>query len=50
MNQVSKAYIGWHDHVGCYAKNKNNKKLKLYAFLEIYESFEIQEYLRFVNL
>ena len=37
----SKDCIGWHDHVGCYAKEKNNKKPKLYDFLDIYESQEI---------
>ena len=41
FQEVSKACIGCHDHVGCYAKKKNNKKLKIYNSLEIYESLEI---------
>ena len=32
FQKVSNACIGWHDHVGCYAKKKNNKQLKLYEF------------------
>ena len=27
---------GWHDHVGCYTKRKNKKKLKLFESWEIY--------------
>ena len=41
--EVSKACIGWHDHVGCYAKKNNNEKLKLYESVEMYESLEIRE-------
>ena len=37
--EVSKACVGWHDHVGCYAKKKNNENL--YDSLEMYESLEI---------
>ena len=40
----NKACIGWHDYVGCYAKKKNNKKLKLFDSLEIHESFEFNEF------
>ena len=40
--EVSKACIGWHDHVGCYATKKHNKKLKIYEFLDIYESLKIR--------
>ena len=29
FQDVSKACLGWHDHLGCYAKKKNSKKLKL---------------------
>ena len=40
----SKTCIGWHDHVGCYAKKNNNKKFKL-DFWEIYEFLEIREFI-----
>ena len=45
--EVSKACIGWHDYVGCYAKKKNNEKVKVYESLEIYDSFIL---LSFTNL
>ena len=41
--EVSKTWIGWHDHVDSYAKMKYKKKLKLYEPLEIYDSLEIRE-------
>ena len=41
FQEVSKACIDWHDHVGCYAKKKNNKTHKLYDFLGFQESLEI---------
>ena len=39
----NKTCICWHDHVGCYAKNKKNKKLWHFDSLEIHESSEINE-------
>ena len=56
FQEVAKACIGWHDHVGCYAKKNNKKKFKpfetleIYGFLEICESFEIVASLGLVNL
>ena len=41
--------IGWHDHVGCYAKRNNNEKLKLYESwrrMNPDRSFKIHETLK----
>ena len=43
--EVSKACIGWQNHVGCYTKKKKNEKLKPYESMEIYELLEINEFL-----
>ena len=50
-HEVLNACTAWHDHVGCYAKNrnKNKKKLKLCEFFEDHESFEILESWRFMK-
>ena len=40
---VPKASKDWYDHVGCYAMNKNNEKLKFYESLEFYEFREFHE-------
>ena len=41
FQEVSKASIGWHDHVGCYAKKMSKKVKVFFGYLEIYECQEI---------